>query len=53
MNRHPALKGLLFVALIILTAAPTLAATIRVPLDQPTINDGLTAAVSGDTVLVA
>jgi hypothetical protein len=29
------------------------AATIRVPLDQPTIQDGINVAISGDTVLVS
>ena len=32
---------------------PTLPATIRVPLEEPTIQDGIDAAVGGDTVLVA
>lgn len=40
---------------ILLMLAPTLllAATIHVPIDQPTIQTGIDAAIAGDTVLVA
>ncbi len=40
-------------AVILLAASAASAATIHVPADQPTIQAGLTAASSGDTVLVA
>lgn len=33
--------------------APLRAATINVPIDQPTIQDGINATIDGDTVLVA
>ncbi len=42
--------GLVFLAL---SAGPTLAATIRVPSDQPTIQAGIDAAAEGDIVLVS
>ena len=43
-----------FASLVLLALAqPLLAATIRVPSDQPTIQEGLDAAAVGDTVLVA
>lgn len=41
------------VVVSIALAASVHAATIRVPSDQSTIQDGLDASVSGDTVLVA
>ncbi len=43
-------------ALMLITAALTFSAqsaTIRVPLNQPTIGQGISAAVTGDTILVA
>ena len=44
-------------AAVVLTAfvlfSPCRAATVRVPLDQPTIGEGIDAATLGDTVLVA
>ena len=39
--------------LAVLTCGSALASTINVPADQPTIQDGINAAVNGDTVLVA
>ena len=45
------LKLSLFISLLIVT--PALAATIRVPADQPTIQAGIDAVVDGDFVLVA
>ena len=39
--------------ILTLTAHPTLASTIHVPADQPTIQAGIDAAVDGDLVLVA
>ncbi len=42
-----------FVLIIVFLAVPAFAATIHVPVDQPTIQDGITAASDGDTVLVA
>jgi len=45
----PAAAFIVFLA----AAAPTLSLTIHVPDDQPTIQSGLHAAASGDTVLVA
>jgi hypothetical protein len=46
------LLGLFSLALI-LGARLSMAATIRVPVDQPTIQNGIDAASDGDTVLVA
>jgi len=45
-------KIILTIATLVLAGASG-ATTIHVPVDQPTITDGLLAAVSGDTVLVA
>ena len=42
-----------FSALLILTASPTFAATIHVPMDQATIQAGIDAAQNDDLVLVA
>lgn len=39
--------------LVVLTCGSAAASTINVPADQPTIQDGINAAVNGDTVLVA
>jgi serine protease len=39
--------------LVVLTCVSAPASTIKVPADQPTIQDGINAAVNGDTVLVA
>ena len=52
----PRLLGAAAIALVLLAlaaAAPALAATIRVPADQPTLQAGLDAAAPGDTVLAA
>ncbi|MBL7077846.1 MAG: hypothetical protein ISS31_10280 [Kiritimatiellae bacterium] len=38
---------------LVALSVPSSAATIRVPLDQPTIQEGINAASGGDTVLVA
>lgn len=48
------MKHVLSIAIAVLSV-PLIAqaATIRVPADQPTIQNGINAAVSGDTVLVA
>ena len=43
----------LTILVALLTAAPVLSATIHVPDDQPTIQAGLDAALTGDTVVVA
>jgi hypothetical protein len=40
-------------AATLILAAPLLASTIRVPADQPTLQQGIGAAAVGDTVLVA
>ena len=42
-----------FFMIFTLSAHPTLAATIHVPADQPTIQAGIMASVDGDLVLVA
>ncbi|MBZ0267770.1 right-handed parallel beta-helix repeat-containing protein, partial [bacterium] len=47
------LSLVLILAAAVPTAPPCRAATIRVPLDHPTIYEGLNASVLGDTVLVA
>ena len=44
---------LFFVLSLILSFTTALAATIHVPIDQPTIQTGIDAASDGDTVLVA
>ncbi|MBN1879684.1 right-handed parallel beta-helix repeat-containing protein [bacterium] len=48
------MKHVLSISIAVLAASLIAqAATIRVPADQPTIQSGINAAVSGDTVLVA
>lgn len=49
MNR----AWLIIVLSLVLAATPARSATVRVPSDQPTIQQGLQAAQAGDTVLVA
>ena len=44
---------LILLVISTLSACPTLAATIHVPADQPTIQAGIGVAVSGDLVLVS
>lgn len=44
---------LIIMLMVALAAASTYATTIHVPADQPTIQEGINAAVTGDTVLVA
>jgi serine protease len=44
---------LLWLSLMLLACSSAVAAIINVPADQPTIQDGINAAVNGDTVLVA
>ena len=51
--RSSALLHSLCMLLFAIAAAPSPAATIRVPADQPTIQAGINAAATGDTVLVA
>lgn len=38
---------------LLIAGGPAIASTIQVPAQQPTIQDGINAAVNGDTVLVA
>ena len=45
--------GIVFVLVALLISGSAAASTINVPADQPTIQDGINAAVNGDTVLVA
>ena len=45
--------GVLLLSILFLSSHPALAATIRVPAHQPTIQNGIDAAVDGDIVLVA
>lgn len=47
------MKRAMVFACIVLCAQLCLATTIHVPTDQPTIQEGINAAVNGDTVLVA
>jgi len=49
----PVARSLVLVALFCLLCLPAQAAVIHVPAGQPTIQDGIDAAVAGDTVLVA
>jgi hypothetical protein len=44
---------IVFVLVAVLICGSAVASTINVPADQPTIQDGINAAVNGDTVLVA
>lgn len=48
-----AMREAAWVAAVLFVAVGALATTIHVPGEQPTIQDGITAASSGDTVLVA
>ncbi len=43
----------LLACLLVTWATGAIATTIQVPLDQPTIQAGIDAAVAGDTVLVS
>jgi len=45
--------GIVFVLVPLLICGSAMASIINVPGDQPTIQDGINAAVNGDTVLVA
>jgi hypothetical protein len=46
-------KGAVFLALLVLNVSPAAAATIRVPADQPTIQQAIDAASAGDEIVVA
>ena len=52
-SRRSAISGILLVMASAILAFPVHGTTIRVPMDQPTIQAGINAAVNGDTVLVA
>ena len=45
--------GIVFALVVLVNCGSAAASTINVPSDQPTIQDGINAAVNGDTVLVA
>jgi serine protease len=45
--------GIVFARVALLIGGSAVASTIKVPADEPTIQDGINAAVNGDTVLVA
>jgi len=47
------IRNLAVLALMLLAASTSLAATISVPLDQPTIQDAIESAVAGDEVFIA
>lgn len=53
MKQHHLLRTLAAVILLLTAAAPGESAIIQVPIDQPTIQDGVNAASDGDTVLIA
>src|SRR5580704_1086951 len=46
-------SGIVFALVALLFCNSAVASIIKVPADQPTIQDGINAAVNGDTVLVA
>jgi len=46
-------KSIISISIVFVLVSTAQAATIHVPADQPTIQDGIDAAANGDTVLVA
>lgn len=52
-NKSKVFSFLFIVIITALLASPVFATIIRVPQDQPTIQAGINAAISGDTVLVS